>query len=208
MMTLFQIMMEDALSILLLTSACFIGTISGLVFLWAYSTYNRLTGLNLQVEKGEDNIDTILQERFDLIEDAVDMAKGQLDHEKEIWKSFARARGDREQSKGMPGRNYDMPKLSEANGILAGATMSIRGVIEQYPDLDAIVAIEDILRKLERIEQELADVRQIHNEYVFTYNVNIMSFPALFIAKLASFSRAEGFSVVDKQVRAGPEIRL
>jgi len=183
--------MEDSLSILLLTSACFIGTILGLIFLWAYSTYNRLTGLNLQVEKGEDNIDTILQERFDLIEDAVDMAKGQLDHEKEIWKSFARARGDREQSKGMPGRNYDMPKLSEANGILAGATMSIRGVIEQYPDLDAIVAIKDILRKLERIEQELADV----SKYITNTFSHIMLVSCLFqhyLLQISIFSRAEG----------------
>ncbi len=203
----FDELMEQAETIIL-TSICFLLSVLSLLFFWGYTTYNRLTGLNLQVENGEDNIDTILQERFDLITDAAAMVKGQLDHEKEIWNAFARARGDREQAKVRPGRNCDIGQLAHADGILAGATMSIRGIVEQYPDLDAIDAIKDILRKLERIEQELADVRQIHNHYVFNYNVNIMSFPALIIAKLSSFTRAEGFEVLDKQVRAGPEIKL
>ncbi len=59
---------------------------------WFFSTWNRLVRLEKDVDRAWANIDTLLQQRYDMIPNMVNIVKGYADHEKEIFGELAEAR--------------------------------------------------------------------------------------------------------------------
>ena len=59
---------------------------------WFFSTWNRLVRLEKDVDRAWANIDTLLQQRYDMIPNMVNIVKEYADHEKEIFGELADAR--------------------------------------------------------------------------------------------------------------------
>ena len=59
---------------------------------WFFGTWNRLVRLEKDVDRAWANIDTLLQQRYDMIPNMVNIVKEYADHEKEIFGELADAR--------------------------------------------------------------------------------------------------------------------
>ena len=72
-----------------MSTAIVVGVIAAVVVLivmiWFISTWNRLVRLEENVNKSWADIDVLLQQRYDLIPNLVETAKGYAKHEKEIF---------------------------------------------------------------------------------------------------------------------------
>lgn len=187
-------------------SLCFLLLIGLMILLWAWSTYNRLTGLALTVGKDWGQIDVLLQERFDLIPNLQGIVEGYTSHESKIWESFASARGAYDSSNSVG--NPNMAKIGDSNMMLAAATMSLRAVAEQYPELKADSQYLKFMNTLTKMEDNIADRREFYNEMVLNYNFAIASIPAIIIARLMGLTSKEFFRVTDKTVREAPRVKF
>jgi LemA protein len=166
-------------------SLCFLLLIGLMILLWAWSTYNRLTGLALTVGKDWGQIDVLLQERFDLIPNLQGIVEGYT-------------------SVGNP----NMAKIGDSNMLVAAATMSLRAVAEQYPELKADSQYLKFMNTLTKMEDNIADRREFYNEMVLNYNFAIASIPAIIIARLMGLTSKEFFRVTDKTVREAPRVKF
>ena len=63
-----------------------------LVLLWYVMTYNRLVKMRVEVDRSWSNIDVLLQQRYEMIPNLVEMVKGYAAHEKDLFMEFAKAR--------------------------------------------------------------------------------------------------------------------
>mgnify|MGYP001484526884 FL=1 len=59
-----------------------------ILIMWFFSTWNRLVRLEKDVDRAWANVDTILQQRFDMIPNLVKIVKQYAEHEKEIFWRF------------------------------------------------------------------------------------------------------------------------
>ncbi|MEE3135075.1 MAG: LemA family protein, partial [Candidatus Thermoplasmatota archaeon] len=63
-----------------------------LILLWYVMTYNRLIKMRVEVDRSWSNIDVLLQQRYEMIPNLVEMVKGYAAHEKDLFMEFAKAR--------------------------------------------------------------------------------------------------------------------
>ena len=69
-----------------------VGVVLLILVIWFFSTWNRLVSLEENANNAWSNIDVLLNQRYDMIPNLVNMVKGYAAHEKEIFEQFAQAR--------------------------------------------------------------------------------------------------------------------
>ena len=74
--------------------AIYMGTVifALILLFWFVGTWNRLVRLEKDVDRAWSNIDTILQQRFDMIPNMVKIVQEYAGHEKEIFGDLSEAR--------------------------------------------------------------------------------------------------------------------
>ena len=175
-----------------------------LVGLWYVMTYNRLIKMSVEVDRAWSNIDVLLQQRYEMIPNLVNMVKGYASHEKDLFMEFAKAR----QSAAGALANGDVKGIGAAEGTLAGLMPRLNFVAEQYPELKADTQFLNLQKELVSIENQVSDRREYYNSSVGNWNSAIQMIPSNIVAATMSAKEKEMFNVTVEEVRQGVKVEF
>jgi len=155
-------------------------------FLYVKALYNELVTLQEAVKAQWAQVETQLQRRLDLIPNYVEVVKGYMAHEREVFEEVTKARS-RVLEAG------DFGERLRAEGELSRALGRLLMVVESYPQLRASENFIRLQDELAGTENRIAVERRRYNEAVMRYNTRLRTFPSVIIARLLGFEPAPFF---------------
>ena len=173
--------------------------------LYLMSVYNGLVGSEQAVEAQWAQVQNVYQRRADLIPNLVASVKGAANFEQTTLTQVIEARSRVGQMS--PQATADIlndpakfAQYQKAQDSLSSALSRLMVVVEQYPQLKAVQAFQDLMVQLEGTENRIAVERRSFNEVAQTYNTQIRRFPAALFASAMGFKPRPYF-----QAAAGAE---
>ena len=164
------------------------------------STYNAVVALRLRIDKAWANIDVVLKQRFDQLPNLVDAVRGVMAWEQEVLTEVAAARAA--YSPADP-----IPQQAATSAATSAAVRSLFAVVENYPEVKSAANVMALQEAIERLEDMIADRRELYNDQVYRYNTRIAQLPALLLALLLGW-RSRPFFEASEVDRARPETSL
>lgn len=166
----------------------------GVLLVWAVVTYNGFVSGRNRFQNAFSQIDVQLKRRYDLIPNLVNATQATLRHERETLEAVVAARRQamsaEKSAKIDPGNSDVLAALSAAESTLGSSLGRLMALVESYPELMADEAVARLTEELSSTENRIAFARQAFNDQVTTYNTEIESLPAAFIAGVSGFRRA------------------
>ena len=147
---------------------------------WFFSTWNRLVRLEKDVGRAWANIDTLLQQRYDMVPNMVNIVKGYADHEKEIFGELTEAR----KTFAAASSSGDVSGVMAAESMLSQAMPKLLALSEAYPDLKANTNFLSLQDDYKEIEDSVTDQRQLYNSSATNFNTAIEIIPDSIVASL------------------------
>jgi LemA protein len=173
----------------------FVALVIGLFFM---GTYNRLVGLDQNVNKKWGDVQTVYQRRADLIPNLVNTVQGAANFEKSTLTDVTNARASVGRVTLDPNKApTDAKQLEEfqaAQGQLSNALSRLLVVSERYPDLKANQNFLGLQAQLEGTENRISVERNNFNTAVQDLNVAVRRFPTNMIAGMFGFSAKPFFN--------------
>jgi LemA protein len=123
-----------------------------------------------------------LQQRHDELPKLIDCCKGYMTHEREVLDQLTKLRAGYD----------DARKLDDKVGIenaLNKQMGRLRMVWESYPDLKASQNFLQVQGRVSALESSIADRRELFNDSVNIYNIQIARLPELILARLLSYKK-------------------
>ena len=185
---------------LLISTGAIIGIVAAaalvlIIIIWAIASHNKIVSLRVQCDDGFSTIDVYHKKRFDLIPNIVETVKGYAKHESQTLQSVIEARNK------LAGATT-ADEIIAADNSMGQAIRGLNMLVERYPELKADRSFLSLQSQLQTIETELAQARKYYNATVREYNVKIMTFPTLIMAK---FMKAKSKSMFN--LDASPDER-
>ncbi|MBT3477293.1 MAG: LemA family protein [Euryarchaeota archaeon] len=175
------------------------GAITGFFLLiavfWFFSTWNRLVSLELNVDNSWAQISVLLKQRYDMIPNLVNIAKGIAKHEIEFFDKLFDAR--RAAAGALQSGNIE--GTARAESTFAAMIPRINMVAEQYPELKSDSSFLNIQNQLVALENSIADRREFYNSSVTTFNKAIQMIPTVFVANVKGCERRALFEIFDHE---------
>jgi LemA protein len=173
----------------------FVGLVIGLFFM---GTYNRLVGLDQNVNKKWGDVQTVYQRRADLIPNLVNTVQGAANFEKSTLTDITNARASvgrvtLDPNKA-PSDARQLEEFQAAQGQLSNALSRLLVVSERYPDLKANQNFLSLQAQLEGTENRISVERNNFNTAVQDLNVAVRRFPTNMIAGMFGFSAKPFFN--------------
>jgi LemA protein len=163
--------------------------LAAVVVLALYATliYNNLVRLKHTVAKAWSNIDVALKQRHDELPKLVEVCKRYMQHEQETLTRVVAARGEvlAAQNAG------DVRNLGRAETALRAGLDRLFALAENYPELKADRAFQQLAARISQLEDTIADRRELYNDSVNLNNMRLEQVPDVFIARLLRFRPAE-----------------
>lgn len=157
------------------------------VALWLSGSYNNFVGLEENVKTGFANMDTQYQRRFDLIPNLVASVQGTLKQEQDIFGKLAEARTQ------YGAAGSDLAKKQAATNVLESNLSRLLVIMENYPNLRSVEAVQSLMIELEASENRVSVARERYNSAVESLNVAIRRFPGNVLAAIFNFDPKERF---------------
>ncbi|MCC6514930.1 MAG: LemA family protein [Chitinophagales bacterium] len=172
-------------------------------------SYNSLVSHDEAAKKAWADVEAAYQRRSDLIGNLVETVKGEAKFEKETLVAVvdARSKATSIQLKADEITPENMAKFQEAQSQLSGALSRLLVVAEQYPNLKATEAFQNLMNELERTENRINIARRDYNEAVQNYNTQVRSFPSNITANLFKFKQREPFKA-DPGTEKAPKVQF
>src|SRR5882724_9932466 len=137
-------------------------------------SYNRLVTLDQEVNKRWGDVQTVYQRRADLIPNLVNTVAGAANFEKSTLTEVTNARASVGQVKLDPSKAptdaAQLEKFQQAQGQLSTALSRLLLVTENYPQLRATEAFQNLQAQLEGTENRISVERNNFNAAVQEYN--------------------------------------
>ncbi|MDD3195353.1 MAG: LemA family protein [Paludibacter sp.] len=175
----------------------------------AVSQYNKLVGMDEEVNSQWANVENQYQRRADLIPNLVATVKGYASHEQETLEGVVAARSKATQVTVDP-ENMTPAKMQEfqaAQGELSSALGRLLMITENYPDLKANQNFRDLQVQLEGTENRIANERTQFNGMAQGFNAAIRRFPANIFAGMFGFEKKFYFEAEAGSEKA-PEVQF
>ncbi len=137
---------------------------------WLMSVYNRLQAMMQRIREELSNLQAILKKRMDLAHQIIDIAKDYGDHEK-----------------------ITLMGISQNQSSLQNMQL----LAQNYPALRANETYQNLMNKLEGLENQILSQRMTYNAVVRNYNSYRNNFPAVLIAQKLSFGIAPYYEIED-----------
>lgn len=142
-----------------------------LLLIWYITTYNHLQTYIIRLNEAEQNIDTTLRKRFDLLNKSISIIKANTEVKEEVLENIVKLRS-RKLS------NFDLDRE------LYDAINEFETYKEKYPVLQTSESFIKINTGLNETEIEIYASRKYYNDIVTDYNKSIKNFPSNMVAKL------------------------
>ena len=160
-----------------------LGIIPGVIFLFMkISARNYLKQLEQRVQHNASQIDNYLEQRVQILQNAVGIVEKSVDLDKDVMKTLAAYRG---------GVHPDDTNRNQVAGEIDAAMRSINVAFEAYPDLKAHQTLADAMQQNSYLQREITAAREVYNDTVLKWNTDIYRWPTkMIVAAKASFSRS------------------
>jgi LemA protein len=169
--------------------------------------YNDFQRLDEQVKAGWSEVLNQYQRRADLIPNIVATVKGEAGFEQETLTKVIEARSRATSIQATPelvNNPEAFAKFQAAQGELTGALSRLMVVSEQYPNLKANAAFQDLRVQLEGTENRITVARNRYIKTVQEYNVLARSFPTNLTAMVFSYNVKPSFTVQNEAAISAP----
>ena len=157
----------------------FFGLIAVLL-VYVIGLYNHLVNVKHAVAKAWANIDVLLKQRHDELPKLVEVCRQYKQFEQSTLQKVIEARSQVQSAR----QQQDIPALGQAEGMLRAGLGGIFAVAEAYPELKANEHFMQLQTRITSLENGIADRRELYNESVNIYNVDIEQFPAVLVANM------------------------
>jgi LemA protein len=177
-----------------------IGAVVLVLYFLLAGPYNSLVRLDETVNKAQNDIETQLQRRLDLIPNLVETVKGYAAHERETLEAVVKAR-----QQGTAATTLE--QKAAASQEMTSALSRLMVVVERYPDLKANQNFRSLQDQLEGTENRIAVARTRFNTAVQDYNQTIRGFPTVLMASMMGFQPKQGFAA-QAQAKEAPKVQF
>ncbi len=154
-------------------------------------SYNRLVGLQQNVDAKWAQVQNVYQRRADLIPNLVNTVAGAANFEKSTLEAVTNARASVGRVQLDPNKAptdaAQLQQFQEAQGQLSNALSRLLVVSERYPELKANQNFQQLQAQLEGTENRISVERGNFNEAVQSYNVAVRTFPTNLFAGMLGF---------------------
>ena len=187
---------------------------AGLALLAALSLsgcgYNNFQSLDETVKASWAEVLNQYQRRADLVPNIVATVKGEANFEQETLTRVIEARSKATSIQATPELVNDpeaFDRFQKAQGELTGALSRLMVVAEQYPQLKANKAFQDLRVTLEGTENRITVARNRYIKTVTDYNVLTRSFPTNLTAMVFGYKVKPTFTVQNEaQISVPPTV--
>lgn len=176
------------------------GVILAVILLFAMilgGVYNGLVGEREKVRTAFSNVQTQYQRRADLIPNLVNTVKGSAQFEQQTLQQVVDARSKATSINVNANNPQDVQRYVEAQQGVTSSLSRLIAVAENYPDLKASAAYQDLMNQLEGTENRIQVARADYNEAARPYNARIQTFPTNLLAGMFGFTRMEPFTAAN-----------
>lgn len=173
------------------------------------STQRKFVTLDTQVENTWANVQSAYQRRADLVPNLVATVKGAANFEQSTLTGVAEARAKATSIQVDP-TNLTPEKLAEFQQAQSGLSQAIGRLLmvtENYPELKATAAFQELQAQLEGTENRIKVERDKYNASVAEYNASVRKFPANFWAGIFGFERKTPFQA-DQGAQNAPKVEF
>jgi LemA protein len=182
-------------------AALFALAVLGLVLLFlVVTTYNAIVALRNRIAKAWANIDVALKQRHDMLPNLVSAVRGVMAFERDVLEEVTQARAAYRASDPIPAQAATSDATSEA-------VRHLFAVVENYPELKSADNVASLQAEIARIEDVIADRRELYNDQVFRFNTRIAQLPANLLAGVFGWRPAPFFKASDDE-RERPAVEL
>ena len=164
------------------------------------TTYNAIVAAKLRIAKAWANVDVALKQRYDQLPNLVAAVRGVMEFEQDTLERVAELRAaysDRD----------PIPRQAATSEATSAAVRQLFAVVESYPELRSAGSVIALQEEISRLEDVIADRRELYNDQVFRYNTRIGQVPANLVAGLFDWTPAPFFKADDDE-RARPVAEL
>lgn len=173
--------------------------------------YNKIIAAEEGVKSSWAQVENVYQRRYDLVPNLVATVQGEADFEKstltEVIDARSRLGGTIKIDENMLGDEAAMKRFQESQATLGGALQRLMMVTENYPNLKANQAFQDLRVQLEGAENRIAVERKRYNEAVRDFNTLIRQFPTNLVAGFAGASPKVPFAA-DAAASVAPKVEF
>ena len=151
-----------------------------LVFLLV-TTYNAVVALRTRIDKAWGNVEVTLKQRYDQLAQLVAAVRDVMAFEQAVLGEVARQRA----------RYAPAAPIAEQGAVSAATSQAVRSllaVVENYPEVRSQENVLRLQAEIERLEQQIADRRELYNDQVYRYNATIAQVPAVVLAWLLGWT--------------------
>ena len=174
--------------------------------------YNTFQTLDEQVKAAWAEVLNQYQRRADLIPNIVASVKGEASFEQDTLTKVIEARSRATSIQATPelvNNPEAFEKFQKAQGELTGALSRLMVVAEQYPQLRANAAFQDLRVQLEGTENRITVARNRYIKTVAEYNVLARSFPNNLTAMIFGYKVKPSFTVQNEaQISVPPTVNF
>jgi LemA protein len=174
--------------------------------------YNNFQTLDEQVKAAWSEVLNQYQRRADLIPNIVASVKGEASFEQDTLTKVIEARSRATSIQATPelvNNPEAFEKFQKAQGELTGALSRLMVVAEQYPQLKANAAFQDLRVQLEGTENRITVARNRYIKTVAEYNVLARSFPSNLTAMVFGYKVKPSFTVQNEaQISVPPTVNF
>ena len=164
------------------------------------ATYNAVVALEQRIDKAWANIDVALKQRWDQLPALVEAVRGALAFERDVLTRVTALRAAYAPAAPIPAQAATAQATS-------AAVRDLFAVVERYPTLTANRNVLDLQDEIERLENVIADRRELYNDQVFRHNTRIEQVPAVLLAPLFGW-RPRPFFAAEPEATARPAVQL
>ena len=154
-----------------MTSAIVSLIILALIAFWCIRTVNDFKKKEIRVQEGLSGIEVALTKRYDMLVKMLDIAKGYMAHETELFTKVIELR-----------RGMSVAEMNDAQRHMDVLSGKFFAVAENYPELRSSDVFAELQRGIRDAEEHLQAARRLYNSNVTAYNTAIAMFPAKLLA--------------------------
>ena len=170
------------------------------------NTYNRLVTLEQNANKKWADVQSVYQRRADLIPNLVNTVQGAANFEKSTLTEVTNARASVGRVQLDPNKAptdaAQLQQYQQAQGQLSNALSRLLVVAENYPQLRATEAFQNLQAQLEGTENRISVERNNYNGAVQEYNTALERFPTNMLNKMFAFKPKAFFQAEPGSERA------
>jgi len=164
------------------------------------SSYNAIVALGQRIDKAWANIDVALKQRHDQLPNLVEAVRGVMAFEQDVLLDVTRARAAYTAAD-------PIPRQAAVSEQTSAAVRSLFAVVERYPEVKSAANVAALQEEIARLENVIADRRELYNDQVFRYNTRIAQVPTNLLAGAFGWT-PEPFFAAEETERERPAVDI